>query len=337
MSKEISFAVVGLGRIGWRHADNIRNAAGLKLVAVCDTNADVLQKAEDVFSVPAFDDYEALLKHAGASVIVLATPSHLHYKMAMQAIDAGYSLLIEKPISETADQAIEIKQSAERMGLFVTVNQTFRYRPDVVFVKKVVESGVLGKIYKFNFHNTIEVEERDDWQIWEKYNGGQLANTGVHLIDAVLFVLNQNPITVYAKLWQIIDKGDTEDCLKVVLEFPNDCIADVEIVKSYHSQPDWYICGSNGSLIGNFSPPYMYLNVKYQKDGRFVEETETVDFSIHTNQLGEHYKDLASALISGKEPPISIDSVIRTMQVLDAARESDKNKSVVVMESREVV
>ncbi len=324
MLNEISFAVVGLGRIGWRHADNIRKIAGLKLAGVCDNDVSVLQKAKDEFSVSVFDDYKELLKNTNASVIVLATPSHLHYEMAMRAIESGYSLLIEKPISETAQQAIEIKDAAESAGVFVTVNQTFRYRPDVIFVKRIIESGVLGEIYKFELSGTIELTERTDWQIWKKYNGGQLANWGVHLIDAVLYILNHHSVdVVYSKLWRIMDKGDAEDCLKVVLEFSDECVADVEIGKSHYSKPDWYICGSKGSLIGEFqsSPPMMFLKAKYRKDNDLVEESETVDFTIHSNQLGEHYKDLAYSLLNAKPLPVSIDSVIRTMQVLDKARE----------------
>ncbi len=325
MSKEIPFAVAGLGRIGWRHAMNIRNTEGLRLAALCDNDASILKKAEAEFSVPVFDDYSGMLKQADASAVTLAIPSHLHYDMAMQAIKEGYSLLIEKPISETADEAIAIKQAAERAGVFLTVNQTFRYRPDVLFVRRIVESGVLGKIYQFELCNTLGLTERTDWQIWKKYNGGQLANLGVHLIDAVLYILQQEPSAVYGKLWQILDKGDLEDCLKVVMEFSDECLADVEVVKATYSRPDWYVCGSSGTLIGNFQtdPPKMLLDVKYQKGGDILEESEIVDFTIHHNQVGEHYKDLADALMKNHQPPVSIDSVIRTMQVLDDIRKAD--------------
>ena len=140
--------VCGLGRIGWHHADCCGNTKGLSLVGVCDTNKDVLQKAKVSFKVPVFTSSEEMLSQVNGDMVVVATPSHLHAEMVMQAFKQGYHVMVEKPMARNAAEAKKMIMAANQAKKYLTVNQSMRYQPDTLFIKqlKVVLSE---KYFKF--------------------------------------------------------------------------------------------------------------------------------------------------------------------------------------------
>lgn len=332
----IRASVVGLGRIGWRHAADVCRTQGLSLSTLCEPDVNLAEKARAEFKVEVVSSYDELLEKSNADFVIVATPSHMHVDMTSKALKKGFNVMVEKPISATAADAAKLKALAEKAGRWISVNQSFRYRPDVIYIKDIIKSGIIGGVYSFHIYGPGNFNERTDWQIWKKYDGGALANWGVHVLDAIMFILEQNPVEVFARLSRILDKGDAEDSFKVLLSLENGCIGEAEIAKSFFNKPHWHICGTKGSIIGDFAPaPVMNLNVKYVADGKTETKTETFDFALpqYTTQIVPHYAELVKNLNAGLPPPISIDSVIRTMSVLDAARKSSEKGSSVKVKS----
>ncbi|OGV33518.1 MAG: hypothetical protein A2020_10495 [Lentisphaerae bacterium GWF2_45_14] len=332
MNTSIKAAVAGLGRIGWRHASDICKTEGLGLSALCEPNAELAEKAKTEFKVPVYQSYEKMLEESEADFVVIATPSHMHFEMASKALEKGFNVMVEKPISPSAEEAKKLKSLAEKAKRWISVNQSFRYRPDVAYIKDIIKSGLIGEIFQIHIYAPGGFTERTDWQIWRKFDGGALSNWGVHLVDAILFITEQEPVDVFAKLDRILDKGDAEDSFKVIVKMDNGCTGEAEAAKSFFNKTHWHICGTKGSIIGEFDPlPVMKIRVQYVADGKPETKTESFDFSQqqYTSQLLPHYAALVKNLNNGNIPPVTIDSVIRTMSVLDAARESSaKGQSV---------
>jgi len=133
----IKVSVVGLGRIGWRHATDIRKTEGLTLSTLCEPDMGLMEKAKAEFNIPVFNSYGELLEKSDANFLVVATPSHMHFDLASLALEKGFNVMVEKPVSPTAAQTRKVKAIAEKAGRWISVNQSFRYRPDVIYIKEI--------------------------------------------------------------------------------------------------------------------------------------------------------------------------------------------------------
>ncbi len=101
--KKIRIAVSGLGRIGWDfHCAQIAKHPQFEFVAVQDVDPERLREAEQVYGVAGYRDFSEMLAECKLEVAVIATPTHLHKAMAIEALRAGCHVLLEKPMARTA-------------------------------------------------------------------------------------------------------------------------------------------------------------------------------------------------------------------------------------------
>ncbi|MDP7637607.1 MAG: Gfo/Idh/MocA family oxidoreductase [Phycisphaerae bacterium] len=323
--RPIKFAVAGLGRIGERHVRQAVRIDGFELTAVCDTSKEVRKKfaaAVDFEGFKTFDDYRKMLDAGLADVAVIATPSHLHYEMTLAALDAGCNVLVEKPMAADGKQAKEMLAAAEKAGRFLTIHQSVRYQPDTQMIKQVVDSGVLGQVFQV-YSAQHNFNERKDWQIWRKFNGGAVSNVGVHHLDAAMLMVEGEPETVFAGFHRILDHGDADDCFKIVVRYNAGQIVEAEILRSYFPKALWHICGTRGSAWIDDTLPEITMHVKTLDDKEWSQ-----DYNFHNDggNVPLYYDDLADKLLRGEAPPVTPQSVIRQLQVIDAARKSNQTK-----------
>ena len=144
---KIRFAVIGCGHIGKRHAEMITRDEGAELVALCD----IRTKGElevDIYTVPFFQSLEDLLNSGlDIDVINICTPNGLHAPMAIRAIETGHHVVIEKPMALTLPDAEKVVYTSLKYCKQVFCVMQNRYSPPSVWIKEMVESGKLGKIY----------------------------------------------------------------------------------------------------------------------------------------------------------------------------------------------
>lgn len=317
--KEIKVMVCGLGRIGWRHAVCARETDGSRLVAVCDASEEVCQKAAEQWDVPAFGSLEAMLEEGEADLLVIASPSHLHFEMTKAGLEKGCHVMVEKPMADDAGQAYEMIRMAREKGLYLTVNQSLRYQSDAMEVFRLVRSGAIGEVRSVYRGINEKMKERTDWQIWRKYNGGAVANRGVHLLDALLQVVSSPPTEVFASMQRIIDQGDAEDAYKIVVKFADDTIGEVEAYRGYFNKPYWLVCGTEGTILVEQTAPVAGIQMKNRSGEESVKE---VNFATDIPKLDLHYRELIGNLRKGLAPPVDPLQVLTQIQIVDAARES---------------
>lgn len=152
MSKQITFAICGFGsRGGGVYAGFQKKHPDLmKVVAVADPRPERLQSAKDDFGVApenCFDDGFKLLEQPRlADVLVIATQDKDHIKFAIPALKKGYDLLLEKPISPSLDECLELQRVAHEYNRTVVVCHVLRYTPFYGKLKELIDSGVVGEI-----------------------------------------------------------------------------------------------------------------------------------------------------------------------------------------------
>jgi predicted dehydrogenase len=148
MSKPVRVAVVGIGKLGARHADVYSKMAGVELVGVCDTHPEKAKETADRCKTRAFTDYRELLKITDAASIVV--PSHKHHPLSKDFLQNGVHVLIEKPITtnlEEADDLLEVSKKTKRLiqvGHIERFNSAFRTVKSIIKNPRFIECHRLG-------------------------------------------------------------------------------------------------------------------------------------------------------------------------------------------------
>ena len=145
-STPLSFAVVGMGHIGKRHAEMVRRQPDCTFVAGCDIRpAEVLGLQGDV---PFYSDLSAMLAaHPDVDVVSICTPNGRHAEQALEVLEAGHHVIIEKPMALTRNDGERLLHKALEVGRQVFCVMQNRYSPPSIWLKGLVDSGKLGKIH----------------------------------------------------------------------------------------------------------------------------------------------------------------------------------------------
>jgi predicted dehydrogenase len=187
----IEIGIVGYGYWGPNLVRNFSEAAGSRVAAVCDLRpqslAAVGRRYPTIRTTNSFDD---LLKDAAIEAIAIATPVRSHFELALSALKAGKHVLIEKPMTETAEQARRLIDAAHRYHRVLMVDHTFVYTPAIRKLRDLVRAGELGSIY---YYDSIRVNlglfQHDVNVIWD---------LAVHDFSILEYVLAEHPIAVSA-------------------------------------------------------------------------------------------------------------------------------------------
>ena len=185
-----SFAIIGCGRIAKRHAEQMLIHG--RLVAVCDIIPEKADEFAALYKAKACYSIEELLqKETGIDLISICTPNGLHASHAVKALEAGYHVLCEKPLCINVEDGKKMIAAAEKIGKKLFVVKQNRYNPPVVFLKDMINTGMLGKIYSFqiNCFWNRPPEYYTGWKGSKALDGGTLYTQYSHFIDLLYWLL----------------------------------------------------------------------------------------------------------------------------------------------------
>jgi UDP-N-acetyl-2-amino-2-deoxyglucuronate dehydrogenase len=188
----VKFAVVGCGHIGKRHAEMIARNAEAELVALIDTK-DKAALNIDNYNVPFFQSLDAFLQSAiETDVINIATPNGSHATQALQSLQANKHVVIEKPIALTKADAEKIIFKALHAHKHVFAVMQNRYSPPSAWIKELIDSGKLGKIFMVQLNCYWNRDERyykkGNWHGSKEQDGGTLFTQFSHFIDILYWL-----------------------------------------------------------------------------------------------------------------------------------------------------
>ena len=189
-TNKIRFAVIGCGHIGKRHAAIIQQNPDGALMALCDAHPRETLGLETFSTIPFFADMNSLLQaNIPIDVVTIASPNGFHEQHALQALDANKHIIIEKPMALTkAGCERIIYRSLQKHKQVFCVMQN-RYSPPSVWLKNVVEEGVLGKIFIVQINCYWNRDDRyykkDNWHGKKDLDGGILFTQFSHFIDLI--------------------------------------------------------------------------------------------------------------------------------------------------------
>jgi predicted dehydrogenase len=340
-NEPIRVGVAGLGRAGW----DLHVAALTKLpeqyriVAVCDTLPERRAEAAERLDCCAYADFAELLADTEVELAVVATFSHLHAPMSIEALRAGKHVMVEKPFATSLADADRMIAAAQETGRVLTCHQNTRYAPDTLKVQELLASGKLGRIVEIRIA-WQGFGRRWDWQTLKAFGGGALNNTGSHALDLALLLLGDAEPEVFCRMERTpLCSGDAEDHVKVILQPKDGPTVDVEVTSaSAFSQEPWQILGTNGGLTGTRSQlRWKYLppdlpprpvdanptpDRSYNRETLpWIEETWEATEGIYPQATQKIYRDLYPAIREGAPVPITLASLRRQSALLQRCRD----------------
>ena len=159
MGGKMELALIGAGNRGMTYAAYAFEKKGVRIAAVVEPNADRRERAAQQFDIPAarcFASAEDFFK-AGriCEAAIIASLDRDHYEEVMEALDAGYDLLLEKPISPNPAECLAIQEKAQTLGRKITVCHVLRYTNFFSRIKEIIDSGTLGRLVSIDHSENI--------------------------------------------------------------------------------------------------------------------------------------------------------------------------------------
>jgi predicted dehydrogenase len=214
--------VIGCGYWGPKLARNFHEIPEAELAWVSDLRLDRLAHMRGLYPDTKFtQDYHDILQ-SDVEAVVIATPVFTHHPLGMEALRAGKHVLIEKPLAATAWQAVEIAETADRLGLAAMVGHTFQFNPAVNAVSNLIASGELGKVYYVSMTRAnLGLLQPDVNVMWD---------LAPHDISILLHILGQTPLQVNATGGVYIQKErGIHEVVYVTMQFPDDVLANLHL------------------------------------------------------------------------------------------------------------
>ncbi|OGO20822.1 MAG: hypothetical protein A2144_03490 [Chloroflexi bacterium RBG_16_50_9] len=187
----VNIGVVGCGYWGPKHIRVCHELAEAKLVSVCDLDEKKLSQVRTQYpNLKATTSFKQFIQN-GVDAVFIATPVNAHYQLAREALLNDKHVLIEKPMTTTSQEALELIEIAEKRGLVLMVGHTYVYHPAVEFLGEIVRNGELGDIYGIDADRLNLGLFRPDVNV--------LWDLAPHDISIVLSLLNEDPVAVSAR------------------------------------------------------------------------------------------------------------------------------------------
>lgn len=349
--KKHNLAIVGFGGMAGWHYDLIEKFENLSVSGIWDIKEERREYARSR-QIPVYESLEDLLADETVDLVLVATPNDVHKSIAIAAMAAGKNVVSEKPVTLCSEDLQEMIKASETYGKFLTVHQNRRWDEDFLTVKKLMDEGTLGEIYRLEsrVHGSRGIP--GDWRQEKEHGGGMVLDWGVHLLDQALMLFPGVALkTIYATLTnvtnQLVDDGFTAD-----LGFANGVHMIVEVgTSNFISLPRWYVLGTNGTaMIQDWG-----ANLKIVR-ARGVDKEDVVpvrtaagltktmaprrEDSIFTEERPEEKSDICEfyqnvmAVIEGREESrIKLEEVARVMRVMEAVFASAQNNQVIQFDS----
>lgn len=223
MSDRIRLASVGLGRWARVLARGAQRGDVVELYS-CFSRSEEKRKAfQDAYGVPkSASTYEELLADPDVEGVIITTPNDTHKDVVTQALEAGKAVYTDKPIAQTLEDALAIKQVVDRTGGVFAVGHSARRLSGNRVMKQWIEDGTLGGVsmVEANFSNERGLELTPETWRWylSKTPGGPLIQLGVHHADNLQYLLG--PVAaVSAHTRKLFTKSEVPDATMAILEF----------------------------------------------------------------------------------------------------------------------
>ncbi|SFJ34957.1 Predicted dehydrogenase [Paenibacillus sp. UNC496MF] len=326
---KVRFLMIGVGGMGREHIRRLLNVPEAEIVALSDPSDKAINVVKETYpqlaDIAVYADYREAIAQSGADAAVIVSPHSMHFEQGMACLDGGLHVLMEKPFVSGADNAEKIIAHAEKVNKHLVVAYQRHLMGPYMFIRDLIARGELGKI------NFITAYQAQRWLIgatgtWRQNLalscGGQLNDSGSHLLDVVLWVTGLEPESVSAMIENHGREVDIDSA--VTVRFKGGAIATFNVVGS--ASISWHedvsIHGDKGSVL------YRNNQILVAKEGeRSLTEISERELP-ESSDPDVDFVNLVLGRVSEAAAPSSCG--LRIARLTEAAWESAANGSKVI-------
>lgn len=321
-----SFALIGCGRIAQRHAEQIKKH-GI-LMAVCDIIPAKANEMAADFNTKAYYSIDELLKNEKhLDAVSICTPNGLHAAHSIKALQAGTNVLCEKPLCINTADGIKMIEAASKAGKNLYVVKQNRYNPPVVFLKDLINSGKLGKIYSFqiNCFWNRPPEYYTGWKGTNDLDGGTLFTQFSHFIDLLYWLLGDVAAVKTLTKNFAHPSIDFEDTGAVLFEMLNGAIGSLNYtVNSFNKNMEGSVTvfGEHGTIKvgGQYLNELEYCNIAGIDKPELPQGNPANGYGFYQGSMSNHnkvYENLIKALHNPKHVFASAEEGLKTVEIIE--------------------
>lgn len=333
----MKYALIGCGRISPNHiAAALANK--LDFVAICDIDEQNMIDKKLKFELPdtvhQYASYHEMLETEKPELVAIATESGKHAQIALDCIEAGCNLIIEKPIALSLEDADKIIQMAETKGVKVCACHQNRFNKSIQKIREAVEKKRFGKMFYGTAHirwcRDHEYYDRAAWRgTWEQ-DGGALMNQCIHNIDLLRWMMGDDVVEVVGMTDRLHhDYIEAEDLGIALIRFKNGSYGIVEGTTNVYPknlEETLYLFGEKGTVKAGGQ------SVNVIEEWRFsdmLDNSEEVKQRFHENPPNVYgyghtplYADVIEAIHEDREPYVDAKAGRRALELVLAIYES---------------
>ena len=305
----IKSAVIGCGSWGRNHARVYRSLPGVTLVAVADAYEPTAREIGELHRIPYYTDPEKILRDPDIQVVDICTPTTTHHDLALQAIENGKHVLVEKPMTNTIDEAKNLIKAARKAGVALTVGFVERFNPAVQEVYKRVASHDIGDVILAHTRRVSRSPQRIG-------DVGVVKDLAIHDLDIINQLMGEEPQYVLAVTGKIRHKY--EDYANINLIYGGNRNAFVET--------NWLTPRRVRTLTVTGTEGI--INVEYTTQQFTIENNEMIiqPFLPYKEPLYEELRSFTDHVAGGEPPEITGEDGLRALKLCEAALKSSETK-----------
>ena len=280
---------------------------------------------------------------------MIATTNDAHKSLSIEAMRAGKNVICEKPVTLSSDELLEIMAVQKETGKVFTIDQNRRTNRDFALMKQKVNEGLIGKPLIIESRVEGSRGMPSGWRTLKALGGGMMLDWGVHLIDQLMYMIDEKVTQVYCKMLSI-QYPEVDDNFHLMITFESGLIAIVEVgTNQYITHPRWYVVGETGTIQIDDWNCNGKITRCIDKEDKWEEEifytaagptktmaprnensTETIELSLPKewpDNLTVVYDQFIDAIEGKSELTIKPEQALRVMKVMEAAFLSVEKKS----------
>lgn len=349
MSDIITFAILGCGHIGKRHAELVQEHQNAELIAIIDlADKDKLQVGN--FNVPYFSSLEDFFASGlTVDVINICTPNGLHATQAINCLNNGVNVIIEKPIALTTTDTTAISAAALANGKHVFPVVQNRYSPTVKWLKDVVSRGLLGEIYMVQLNCFWNRDDnyytKGSWHGTLSLDGGPLYTQFSHFIDVLNWIFGDIK-NLQAKFSNFNHQYNTEfeDSGVVLFDFVNGGAGSINYSTSVFQsnfESSVTVIAENGTVKigGQYMNCVEYSHVKGTQQPVFPDELLMNNYGSYKGSASNHHNvidNVVNVLAKRGIPDVSLEDGVKVVEIISRIYER-RNVAKVILEKAKIL
>jgi len=333
--RKLRFAVVGCGRIAAGHFKALaQHQARVELVAVCDTDPKALAEAVATTGAAGFASLTALLAGSNAEAVVIATPSGLHSRQAIQVAQAGRHVVSEKPMATKWDEGVAMVRACRDAGVLLFVVKQNRLNATLQLVKRAVDQGRFGRLAMVTVNvfwsRPQSYYDAAPWRGRWDMDGGAFMNQASHYVDMVDWLVG--PVdNVHAYTATLARDIEAEDTGVMSLRLRSGALASINVTMLTHNknfEGSITLLGERGTVrVGGVAVnkiEHWEFDAPAEDDARVASASYGVD-SVYGPGHPLYYDNVINTLLGQANAAVDGYEGLRSLEVLIAAYRSARD------------